>query len=100
MADCVASPTVWDVRKGLDESFAGLVELSQDAEVVSDPKVSLAVRAEMRQHFSLAERSVRSLSRADSIKAFQDMVMEAMRQETPGAYERLAQKIHEMGTDK
>ena len=88
---------VWDIRARLQENFSRVEALLREMEVSSEPKLRLAVAAEIRQHLSLAESTLRILTRAEQMKAFQETVLEALKSEAPDIYKRLADKIDELG---
>lgn len=70
--------SVWDIRKRLEENFNRVETLLREMEVMEDAQLRLAAAAEIRQHIALAERALRAASRAEEVRAFEEVVLTAL----------------------
>lgn len=70
--------SVWDVRARLEENFRRVEAVLREMESASDPKMRLAAAAELRQHIALAEKTLETAARAEGVRAFEEVVMEAL----------------------
>jgi len=88
----VAADSVWDVRQRLQENFRRVESLLREMEDAEDSKMRLAAAAEIRQHIALAERTLATATRAEAVRAFEEVVLEALAQ----ANARVRRKVIEV----
>lgn len=72
--------SVWDVRQRLQENFRRVEALLREIEDTDDSKMRLAAAAEIRQHIALAEKTLATATRAEAVRAFEEVVLEALAQ--------------------
>lgn len=70
--------TVWNVRERLEENFRRVESILGEMAAQEDPKLRLAAAGELRQHIALAEKTLETAVRAETVRAFEDAVMDAL----------------------
>ncbi len=70
--------SVFAIRSRLQENFQRVEAILTDMQNHEDPRIRLEAAAELRQHIAIARKTLESASRAEAVRALEQMVWEAL----------------------